>query len=124
MLERATNDARAKNILKNLILTPKNEVRPYPTIHREQKDGRCTFTTTPCEPNYTGLLMSSLNGLQFFLASLLAFSCAKHYRLMYQLPSFPYGGLHMKFLDCPPPRIETVVCSHRSITYTSFLGLP
>ena len=67
-------------ILKNLILTPKNDVRPYPTIHREQKDGRCTFTTTPCEPNYTGLLMSSLNGLQFFLVSLLAFSCAKHYR--------------------------------------------
>ena len=49
------------------------------------------YGLTAVVPILTALLLSSLNDLQVFfvlLYALLAFSGAKHYRLMYQSPSF------------------------------------
>ena len=56
-----------------------------PTRHMER------YSLMAVVPTLTALLFLSLNDLQFFvvfLYTLLEFSCAKHYRLMYQSPSF------------------------------------
>ena len=64
----------------------------YCNLPCEKKDGGCTiYHITAVIPMLKALLLSSLNDLQsffVFLYALAEFSCARHYRLMYQSSSF------------------------------------
>ena len=76
---------RKKKGSRLYILTQYLANQTKPTRHTER------YGLMAVIPTLTALLLSSLNDLQYFfvfLYALLEFSCAKHYRLMYQSPSF------------------------------------